>query len=174
MTPGAAVTYLTSPAPVATYAAAPAVQQPVTTLMGSVGTTLRSLGPTTLARTGVAAAGSCPYPPVKFNDPKNLLAAGDVISERDVTREELAAEGRFIEAEAESKPASVFASRTLAAPMPVMTSMQAAPIMSSAVPTTTAYAPVVTAAPSVVYTTVPATMAATAPATMLPGTVMVP
>mmetsp|Transcript_41363 Transcript_41363/g.62506 ORF Transcript_41363/g.62506 Transcript_41363/m.62506 type:complete len:208 (-) Transcript_41363:107-730(-) len=47
---------------------------------------------------------TCPYPPITFNDPNNLFAAGDIISEKDITREELAEQGRYFEEEARPAP----------------------------------------------------------------------
>mmetsp|Transcript_1564 Transcript_1564/g.2956 ORF Transcript_1564/g.2956 Transcript_1564/m.2956 type:complete len:208 (-) Transcript_1564:13-636(-) len=69
-----------------------------------------------------------PTPPVIPNDPNNLFAAGQVVSQQNVTIEELAAEGRYRE---EEGPPVAVASRHLPGvqqpqmvPQPVMTTPQ--------------------------------------------------
>merc|ERR1719410_1523726 len=69
-----------------------------------------------------------PTPPVTPNDPNNLFAAGQVVSQQNVTIEELAAEGRYRE---EEGPPAAAAPRHVPGlqqpqmvPQPVMTTPQ--------------------------------------------------
>lgn len=76
--------------------------------------------------------------PVQTQQPRNLLAMGNVISERVITVEELADTGRFFEDEAVREPV-----RTVVQPAPVMIeTIQAAPVMAAPVVYETMAAPV--------------------------------
>merc|ERR1711972_216248 len=61
-----------------------------------------------------------PAAPIKKGGPNNLLAMGNVVSERVVTPEELFQDGRFFEAEAERAPTTVMQSAPIVQAAPVM------------------------------------------------------
>merc|ERR1712187_693254 len=77
-----------------------------------------------------------PAAPIKKGGPNNLLAMGNVVSERVVTPEELFQDGRFFEAEPERAPTTVMQSAPIVQAAPVMYEqpqmieyVEAAPVM---------------------------------------------